>query len=289
LIAGTGISLSSATGAVTITNTGSGSVTSVGIASSIPTILTVTGTNPITTSGTITLSLNAELAGLAGLSTNGFVQRTGVGTYISTALTSSQVTTAVPDVSSFFNDAGYLTGNQNITVTGDVSGHGTNAITLTLALSGVAAGTYGTTTSIPQLVINTKGLITHAANLAIPTFTGSTPGLVPTSPGGTAKSLLANGTWGIPSSSSSLIANGYIEYPNGLIENWGEVSTSPSSPMTVTFSKAYTTRVFSVTVTPTNVFQEWWVGYPYSSLTGFTLGFGAGSVTNAFSWRAIGY
>lgn len=61
---------------------GSGTVTSVGITGS--TGLTVSG-SPITTSGVITLSLGNELQGFSSLTTNGFVQRTGVGAYSTVA------------------------------------------------------------------------------------------------------------------------------------------------------------------------------------------------------------
>ena len=61
-----------------------GSVTSVSIAGS--TGLSVTG-SPITTSGTITLTLGTELQGLSALSANGIIARTTTGTYSSRTLT----------------------------------------------------------------------------------------------------------------------------------------------------------------------------------------------------------
>jgi hypothetical protein len=63
---------------------GQGSVTSVAVTGSPG--LTVGG-SPITTAGTITLTLDAELQGLAGLSTNGLVAHTGTGTYIGRTIT----------------------------------------------------------------------------------------------------------------------------------------------------------------------------------------------------------
>jgi hypothetical protein len=64
----------------------------------------------------------------------------------------------------------YLTGNQTITVSGDASGTGTTAITLTLANSGVTAGTY------TKVTVNAKGLVTTATTLEaadIPTLSAS--------------------------------------------------------------------------------------------------------------------
>lgn len=62
---------------------GDGTVTSVSLSGS--TGISVSG-GPITTTGTITLTLNAELQGLSALSSNGIVSRTGAGTYTSTAV-----------------------------------------------------------------------------------------------------------------------------------------------------------------------------------------------------------
>lgn len=52
----------------------------------------------------------------------------------------------------------YLTGNQSISLSGDITGTGTTAITTTLANSGVTAGTYRSVT------VNVKGLVTGGTN-----------------------------------------------------------------------------------------------------------------------------
>ncbi len=52
----------------------------------------------------------------------------------------------------------YLTGNQSISITGDASGSGTTAITLTLATTGVSASTYRSVT------VDTKGRVTAGTN-----------------------------------------------------------------------------------------------------------------------------
>lgn len=61
----------------------------------------------------------------------------------------------------------YITGNQSITFSGDVSGSGTTSVALTLANSGVAAGTYGSTTAIPQFTVDVKGRITSVSTVAV--------------------------------------------------------------------------------------------------------------------------
>lgn len=58
----------------------------------------------------------------------------------------------------------YLTGNQTITLSGDVTGSGATAITTTLANSGVTAGTYN-----GPYTVNVKGLVTSATNITFNT------------------------------------------------------------------------------------------------------------------------
>jgi hypothetical protein len=65
--------------------------------------------------------------------------------------------------------AGTNTGDQTITLTGDVSGSGTGSFATTLASSGVSAGVYGGATSVPTITIDEKGRITNAA---VTTITG---------------------------------------------------------------------------------------------------------------------
>lgn len=62
-----------------------GTVTSVAATTS-STGLTISG-SPITSSGTLTFTLNSELQGLAGLSTTGLIKRTGTGTYTTQSIT----------------------------------------------------------------------------------------------------------------------------------------------------------------------------------------------------------
>lgn len=61
----------------------------------------------------------------------------------------------------------YLTYNETITVTGDAAGTGANAITLTLANSGVTAGSYGNATLIPSITVDAKGRVTDITTNAI--------------------------------------------------------------------------------------------------------------------------
>ena len=83
-------------------------------------------------------------------------QFTGVPTapVQSTADTSAQVVT-----SQWVRNQGFLTANQGTTVTGDVTGVGGTNITLTIAPTGVTAGTYA------KVAVNLKGQVTAGTSL----------------------------------------------------------------------------------------------------------------------------
>lgn len=88
----------------------------------------------------------------------------------------------------FVKAQGYLTGNQTVTLSGDITGSGATAITTTLATVNANVGTF------QGITVNAKGLVTGAANqsyapLASPTFTG-TPA-APTATAGTSTTQLA--------------------------------------------------------------------------------------------------
>jgi type IV secretory pathway TrbF-like protein len=59
------------------------------------------------------------------------------------------------------SNPGYITANQNITVSGDVTGSGTTSMALTLAASGVTAGTYNSSaTAVSPITVDAKGRVT---------------------------------------------------------------------------------------------------------------------------------
>lgn len=73
----------------------------------------------------------------------------------------------------YVNNAAVLTGNQTITLSGDVTGSGATAITTTLATVNANVGTFGDATHVGQFTVNGKGLITAASSV---TITGTAPG-----------------------------------------------------------------------------------------------------------------
>lgn len=83
-----------------------------------------------------------------------------VGTFNSVTVNAKGLVTAA-------SNAAYLTGNQTITASGDATGSGTTGIALTLATVNTNIGTFGSTTAIPIVTVNAKGLVTSVTTAAI--------------------------------------------------------------------------------------------------------------------------
>jgi hypothetical protein len=81
-----------------------------------------------------------------------------------TAGTYNNVTVNAKGIVTGGSNVSYLTGNQSISITGDATGSGTTSISLTLANSGVGAGTYRSVT------VDAKGRVTGGTNPT--TFSG---------------------------------------------------------------------------------------------------------------------
>lgn len=144
------------------------------------TSITVTGSNgigvsgsPITSSGTIGLSL---------------------GDITPTSVAASGTVTGS-------NLSGTNTGDQTITLTGDVTGSGTGSFAATIANNAVTNGKLAqvTTGTIKGRVTagtgNVEDLTGTQATTLLDTFTSSLKGLAPASGGGTTNFLRADGTW----------------------------------------------------------------------------------------------
>lgn len=61
----------------------------------------------------------------------------------------------------------YISGNQSITLSGDVTGSGTTSIVTTLATVNSNVGTFGNTTTIPVITVNAKGLVTGVTTATV--------------------------------------------------------------------------------------------------------------------------
>ena len=93
------------------------------------------------------ITLDADLSAIAALvGTSGFLKKTAADTWSLDTNT-------------------YLTGNQSITLSGDATGSGTTAITVTLANSGVTGGTYNNSaTAVTPFTVDAKGRITSTGS-----------------------------------------------------------------------------------------------------------------------------
>lgn len=150
-------------GAVTL-----GTVTSVGVAGNDG--IGVSG-SPITSSGTITLSLGAI----------------------------TPLSVAAIGAVSGSNLSGTNTGDQTITLTGDVTGSGTGSFAATLATVNSNVGSFGSSTAIPTLTVNAKGLVTAVSTNAVVapagTLTGTTLAANVVTSSLTTVGTIGAGTW----------------------------------------------------------------------------------------------
>jgi hypothetical protein len=128
------------------TVTGTGTVTSVGATGANG--VSISG-SPITTSGSLTI---------------------GLGAITPTSVAATGTVTGS-------NLSGTNTGNQTITLTGDVTGSGTGSFAATLSNTGVSANTYGDATNVPQFTVDAKGRISSVTNVPV-TGGSSTPEIV---------------------------------------------------------------------------------------------------------------
>jgi hypothetical protein len=165
-----------------------------------------------------------SLAGLTFASTS-FVKMTAAGTF---ALDTNT----------------YLTANQSITLSGDISGTGTTAITTSIGankvtnamLAQVATGSFlGRVTAATG---NVETLTGTQATTLLNVFTSTLKGLVPASGGGTTTYLRADGTWATPAGGGG----GAGTTTNALTSNNGGAGAASgatfdgSAPITISYN-----------------------------------------------------
>ena len=93
-------------------------------------------------------------------------------------ITSTQVTTAL----GFNPGTSNATNTVTVALTGAITGTGTGnniSIATTLANSGVTAGTYGSASYVPQIVVGANGIVTSVSNVAVAGGGGSSTFAVP--------------------------------------------------------------------------------------------------------------
>jgi len=121
---------------------------------------------------------------------------------------------------------------------GDVTGTGTTGsdTTLTLATVNTNVGAYGSSTSVPTITVNAKGLVTAASQTAIPTATSSVNGLLTSTDWSTfnGKQNQLNGTGfvKVTGTTVSYDNNTYLTTISGIAAG-GELSGTYASPSLV--------------------------------------------------------
>jgi hypothetical protein len=225
-VAGTGIGVSAATGAVTISNTG---VTSLTTSSGLSTNTSATGAVSVTNTGVTSLTTSS------GLSTN--TSATGAVSVTNTGVTSNVAGTGI----TVSGSTGAVT----------ISNSGVTSITGTASQITASASTGGVTLSLPATInVNTSG---NAATATTATTAGNVSGTVAVANGGTGlTSTPANGAIDIGNGTnftrSTITAGSGITVTNGA----GSITIANSSPGTVvgtTWTDYTSSRVLGTTYT----------------------------------------
>ena len=196
-------------GAKTFSNTITGSIT--GNAATVTTIsgLISAGTNvTITGAGTsaspFVIASSGGASGITALT--GDVTASGTGSVAATLATVNSnvgtfqgLTVNAKGLVTAASNQSYLTANQTITVSGDISGSGTTAITATLATVNSNIGSFGGASSVPSFTVNAKGLVTAASATAVVapagTLSGTTLNSTVVTSSLTSVGTIATGTW----------------------------------------------------------------------------------------------
>lgn len=146
------------------------------------------------------------------------------------------------------NLTGTNTGDQTITLSGDVAGSGTGSFATTLSATGVAAGTYGSSVVVPVLTVDAKGRITNVVNTSIP---GAGTSYVTERVSFKYTSGGAGNLTGVDSihSTSPGVTPTIVDGVNCIVEFVFNGHTTPPSSITI-YGQDFTTNTFSIVTPP---------------------------------------
>lgn len=146
------------------------------------------------------------------------------------------------------NLSGTNTGNQTITLTGDVTGSGTGSFAATLATVNSNIGTFGSATQASVVTVNAKGLVTAASNVTITPAAGSLTGLgtgvgtaLAVNVGSAGAFVVNGGALGTPSSGTLTSATG-LPISTGVSGLASGIATWLATPSSVNLLAAMTTK-----------------------------------------------
>lgn len=161
------------------------------------------------------------------------------------------------------NLSGTNTGDQTITLTGDVTGSGTGSFATTLATVATGA-TVGSSTSIPTFTFNNKGLVTSASGNAViapaGTLTGTTLASNVVSSSLTSVGTITSGTWNGTAIADANLAVSYTKADGTRaftgIQSFASAGWNFSAETGLTFSRdaAGSTQLTSANTTATRFY-----------------------------------
>lgn len=132
------------------------------------------------TKGLITAGTDATTADIAPSTNRNYVTDAQAGVISNTSGTNTgdENTNSIKSKLGIATLSGSNTGDQTISLTGDLTGTGTGTITATITNSGVTAGSYGNASSIPTFTVDAKGRLTAAGTMSVTStgvpYTGAT-------------------------------------------------------------------------------------------------------------------
>lgn len=141
---------------------GSGTVTTVSV-------VTANGVSGSVANPTTTPAITLTLGAITPTTVNGQTISSGSGTLSLSTFTLTAAANATV--------SGTNTGDQTITLTGDVTGSGTGSFAATLATVNSNVGSFGSATAAGTFTVNAKGLITSASSTTITPAVSSITGL----------------------------------------------------------------------------------------------------------------
>lgn len=174
---------------------------------SIATTAFVKAQGYLTGNQTVTLSGDVSGSGATAITTTLASVNANVGTFQGITVNAKGLVTAATAM-------GYLTANQTVTLSGDVTGSGATAITATIANAAVTYAKMQNISATGRVIgrfsagagIHEEGTGTQVTAL-LDVFTSSLKGVVPASGGGTTNFLRADGTWIAPAAGGGALVN----------------------------------------------------------------------------------